>query len=117
MESNIMKNIVILKNLPSNLVEEAFVVLKQNERIQIEDLANRESSKEGNGKSVNNFKEDDKEYIVKEAEMLIENYINDIEKNNNEANKNFWKIKYEKAKILNVLLFVLFAISLIKCFI
>lgn len=117
MESNVMKNIVILKNLPSNLVEEAFVVLKKNERIQIEDLINREGSKENNGKSVNEFKEDDKEYIVKEAEMLIETYINDIEKVGNEDKKNNWKIKYEKSKILNVFLLVLFAISLIKCFI
>lgn len=117
MESNIMKNIVILKNLPSNLVEEAFVVLKENEKIQIENLLNHETSKQSNGKYVNDFKEDDKEYIVKEAEMLIENYINDIERIDNETNKNFWKIKYEKAKILNIFLLVLFTISLIKCFI
>ena len=29
-----MKNIVVLKNLPSNLVEEAIVVLKANKRIK-----------------------------------------------------------------------------------
>ena len=27
-----MKNIVVLKNIPSNLVEEAIVVLKQNQK-------------------------------------------------------------------------------------
>ena len=32
MEKSQMKNIVILKNLPSNLIEEAFVVLKSRKK-------------------------------------------------------------------------------------
>lgn len=115
MESSMMKNIVILKNLPSNLVEEAFVVLKENERIHIEDLINSESIKEN--KFVNDYKDDDNEYIVKEAEMLIKNYLSDIEKKKDEKGKNIWKLKYEKAKILNFFLVVLSAITIIKSFI
>ena len=32
MESSNMKNMVILKNLPSNLVEEAIIILKSNKK-------------------------------------------------------------------------------------
>ena len=34
MEVSNMKNMVVLKNLPSNIVEEAFVVLKANKKIK-----------------------------------------------------------------------------------
>lgn len=115
MESNIMKNIVILKNLPSNLVEEAFVVLKENEKIQIEDLTNKESTARDINKNTN--EKESKEYIVKEAELLVENYLKDIEKRKNEKSKDIWKLKYEKLKILNIFLVFLFAIVIIKSFI
>ncbi len=115
MESNIMKNIVILKNLPSNLVEEAFIVLKENERIQIQDLTNYENSNKNTNKNYNECK--NKEYIIKEAEMLVENYLKDIENRKNEKNKDIWKLKYEKLKILNIFLIFLFAITIIKSFI
>ena len=115
MESNIMKNIVILKNLPSNIVEEAFVVLKENEKIQIEDLVKKENIVGGVNKNIN--EKEDKQYIIKEAELLVENYLKDIEKRKNEKNKDIWKLKYEKLKILNIFLFFLFAITIIKSFI
>ena len=115
MESNIMKNIVILKNLPSNLVEEAFVVLKENEKIQIEDLTNKESIARDINKNTN--EKESKEYIVKEAELLVENYLKDIEKRKNEKSKDIWKLKYEKLKILNIFLVFLLAIVIIKSFI
>ena len=115
MESNIMKNIVVLKNLPSNLVEEAFVVLKENEKIQIEDLIKKENIVRDINKNSN--EKEDKEYIIKEAELLVENYLKDIEKRKNEKNKNIWKLKYEKLKILNIFLFFLFVITIIKSFI
>ncbi len=64
-----LKNVVVLKNLPSNLIDEAFVILKGNKKIhryQVIDVKgegnNSEDKKEDNG------------YIVKEAEMLVEQY-------------------------------------------
>ena len=36
MEPNAMKNMVILKNLPSNIVEEAYIVLKDHAKIHQE---------------------------------------------------------------------------------
>ena len=33
MESSDMKNMVVLKNLPSNMVEEAIIIFKENQRV------------------------------------------------------------------------------------
>ena len=70
MEENKMKNIVVLKNLPSNLVEEAIVVLKGN-KVKLSEPAQK--------KIDNSTKANGKEYILKEAEMIISNYISNIE--------------------------------------
>ena len=117
MESSMMKNIVVLKNLPSNLVEEAFVILKENERIPIENLVKSDGVKENGDKTFNYSKENDKDYIIKEAEMHIANYINNIEKKENETETKILKLKYKKSKILNYCLIFVTAISLIKNFI
>ena len=64
-----MKNIVVLKNLPSNIVDEAIVVLKPNKKAkQIQHI-------EKLSKSEKNKKEDSGAYIVKEAQMVISNYL------------------------------------------
>ena len=34
MESSDMKNMVVLKNLPSNMVEEAIIIFKENQRVR-----------------------------------------------------------------------------------
>ena len=73
MEKSQMKNMVILKNLPSNLVEEAFVIFKSNSvakslKYKTETCVNTEN------------KASSKDYIIKEAEMIICNYINSMEK-------------------------------------
>ena len=36
MNSNQMKNIIVLKNLPSNLIDEAFIILKNKKRNELE---------------------------------------------------------------------------------
>ena len=38
MESSDMKNMVVLKNLPSNMVEEAIIIFKENQRITTKNL-------------------------------------------------------------------------------
>lgn len=83
-----LKNIVVLKNLPSNIIEEAFVVVKHN--LKIENMENdKNNSKEGN-------------YVIKEAEMVINNYLESIE--NTKEKKQIRKIeeKYKKLKALTV---------------
>lgn len=71
MEDNRMRNIVILKNLPSNLVEEAIVVLKQNKIKLPEYVENKLDRLDA--------KANPKEYILKEAEAVISNYFSNIE--------------------------------------
>ena len=69
METSQMKNIVIIKNIPSNIVEEAIVFLKNDEKIKAKMLLNYNDK--------NNGKESD--YIVNEAQMLISDYIKSME--------------------------------------
>ena len=76
MDISNMKNMIILKNLPSNIVDEAFVVLKSNKKVKY-------FEKIENTRKINDNLEcqDDNQYIVKEAEMLISDYISQIENN------------------------------------
>ena len=71
MEPNQLKNIVVLKNLPSNLVEEAIVVLKQNKLKLPEYSKKPEESPKG--------KESSRDYILKEAQMVIADYLSMVE--------------------------------------
>lgn len=72
MNSNQMKNIIVLKNLPSNLIDEAFIILKNNKKIEsLERIEKQGASKIE--------KEKGEEYIVKEAEMVISSYLSNIE--------------------------------------
>ena len=75
MDINNMRNIVILKNLPSNLVDEAFVVLKKNQRIKKLEYVENKSDNFSEDKNKTN----QDEYVVREAELVISNYINTLE--------------------------------------
>ncbi len=89
METSKLKNMIILRNLPSNLVEEAIVILKSNKKIKkLEKVENIEKSK---NKETKEIEKKDNNYILKEAEMLISNYISKIEGGKN-------KITYEQKK-------------------
>ena len=93
-ETSNLKNMVVLKNLPSNIVDEAIIVLKSNKKAK--NLQKIEKNKKN---SNNTSTKKDKDYILKEAEMLINNYITDVEKNdkktifNKEAKEKYNKLK------------------------
>lgn len=102
MKQSGVKNMVILKNLPSNIVEEAIVVLKANIRIKHNEKIdenvkekNKSNVEENNEKNIG--KRGDNNYILKEAEMLISNYINKVEQKNKQ-NKNIEKTINQKCK-------------------
>lgn len=96
MKQNNLKNMVVLKNLPSNIVEEAIVVLKSNKKT-------RQVEKIENNKIVENSSKKNKEndYIVKEAEMLISNYIATLEEKKKQKNINNKKINQKYIRVRN----------------
>ena len=81
-----LKNMVVLKNFPSNIIEEAIVVLKQGSKIKnIQKIQNKENIKQNaNNKKVGK----EKDYIIKEAEMLINQYVAKIENQKKDKKKN-----------------------------
>ena len=124
-----MKNIIILKNLPSNLIDEAIVVVKNkkeskdiNYKTLMQDGKSRAIQgyiKEEELKKIENIKKEERNYIIKEAEMVVTNYIAKIEKPIL-AEKKMKKLEksYKKVKILNLMLAVIslicVAIQIIK---
>ena len=83
MQSSDMKNMVVLKNIPSNMVEEAIIIFKETQKVKIPkflDKTNKEDFAENKTKS--------KDYILKEAEMLVSDYINKIENKTEKNSKN-----------------------------
>lgn len=117
MDINHMKNIVILKNLPSNMVEEAFIVLKDNVNAHESNtiMNNLNKNKDiGNKKIKNNTKKekmDNKEYIIKEAEMIVNDYVSKLEEKSIKSTNEKIKLqeKNKRLKISN-LFFILFSI-------
>lgn len=108
MEVSNMKNIVVLKNLPSNLVEEAIVILKTNkEAKRLEYIEKNTKTNEISGKKT-------KEYMVREAESVISSYISKIEKNKNEKipNVNIEK-KYKKLKVYSIIASIMLILMMI----
>ena len=109
METSNMKNIVVLKNLPSNIVEEAIVILKGNKKIKKLEFVDKQSNK-----NVKNEQLKNKEYILKEAEMLVSNYIDktqNCKKSEKLTEKNKKKIRILKK--YSIVVTILLLISLV----
>ena len=108
METSNMKNMIILKNPPSNLVEEAIIILKSNKKVQ-------ELKYIENKKVINKEALKEKDYIIKEAESVISNYISKIE-DKNKRKINIEK-KYNKLRKYSITATIMLIIALIKIFI
>ena len=112
MESSDMKNMVVLKNLPSNMVEEAIIIFKETQKVKQKEFVDK-----GKNSNLNQSQIKSKDYILKEAEMLVTDYINQIEdKRKISSNKNI-KDKYENLKIYSIASTILLVVSLIINFI
>lgn len=100
MSDNKLKNMVVLKNLPSNVVEEAIVILKPNVKV-----------KRNSAKSIENKVAcDNRECIINEAQSVINNYISKLETGkNNKSNKK----DYFKFKLITIIIGILIIIGLI----
>lgn len=108
MEASNLKNMVVLKNLPSNIVDEAIIVLKTNKKA-------KKLQKIEKNNQVDKEEKKDKDYILKEAEMLVNSYISKVEikdiKKDNVSQKQ--KNRYEKLKKYSIATTVLCIIQAI----
>ena len=114
METSDMKNMVVLKNLPSNMVEEAIIIFKENQRIKERELVEKSITS-----NEVEFQHKNKDAILKEAEMLITDYMNKIEekKQMSRNNQNRIVFKYKMLKLYSITSTILLIISLILNFI
>lgn len=103
MVNNKLKNIIVLKGMASNVVQEAIVVLKPN--IDLEKPRTYKKEKDDLEKNSK------KKSVVLEAEYVINNYIKEIENTNTKRKKRNLEKRYKISKIFNVILFVAFVIS------
>ena len=111
METSDMKNMVVLKNLPSNMVEEAIIIFKETQKVKQKELIDkRKNVNLGQNQSKS------KDYILKEAEMLVTDYIKKIENKKSTNNRDII-FKYKKLKKYSLISTILLAISLIVNFI
>jgi hypothetical protein len=109
MESSHMKNMVVLKNLPSNMVEEAIIIFKETQRVKEKEFIDK-----SNKRNFGEIQLKSKEYILKEAEMLVSDYINKIEnKKYIEKSEKSIKQKYRKLKRYSIISTFILIISLI----
>lgn len=103
MNASKMKNMIVIKDLPSNIIEEAYVILKPNIKLKNKDKIDLQEGKTS------------PEYIVKEAESVINNYLLNLEEKSQQKNTDINKMrkKYIKLKKFCMWLSILFVISLI----
>lgn len=105
MNQSTMKNMIVLKNLPSNLVEEAIIILKTNKKVKKLEKVEKNKKKE-------NHKEERKEndYILKEAEMLVSNYMARLEKKKETKNGSKKQMSRSYKRLKNYAFFASFLI-------
>ena len=103
MNTSNLKNIVVLKDLPSNIVEEAIVVLKQNQKAPKLELIDKDKNHK-KAEMIQNSKEQEnsKDYIIKEAQMLIADYISKIENKNKKENVSIQNLKKKNKKLKTI---------------
>ena len=110
-----MKNIIVLKDLPSNLVDEAIVILKSGSKIKNKEIVDSKASQGIHTESLDgNY-----ETAIKEAEFLVENYMKKMEsKNDGTSSIRKMRIQYNKMKLcslfLGIVTILCIVISIIK---
>ena len=125
------RSVVILKNLPSNLIEEAIMVVKDKRKLNnskmikaLEDekfsLFNKEkeqnsiiqgSLKEEEFKKLEKINKEERKYVIKEAEMVLSNYLMKLD--NEKKDKRVEKLErnYKSMKNINIGLIIFSAIA------
>lgn len=106
MEKGKMKNVVVLRNLPSNLIDEAFVVVKSK------NVARSLERIDGKNENIDRKNKDDG-YIVREAESVLSSYVSLVEKKDDKKVDFGIKRRYNMLKIYGVLVTVAFVVAVI----
>ena len=121
MNTGSVKNIVILKDLPSNLVEEAIIFLKENQKLKKLELIDVDIKKKKRdtiekGETVKT--KSSKDYIVNEAQMLIADYIYKLENKNRKEDISYKKLqkRYKLLKKISMALAIGFITSIFIIF-
>ncbi len=96
MNTSQMKNIIVIKDIPSNIIDEAIVILKSNVKVKNKEKIENKSVN-GNEKQLIGSQE----LAVREAEIIIQNYIKENEKPTKKYIQNI-NIKYKKLQILSI---------------
>ena len=99
MEQTNLKNTIVLKDLPSNIIEEAVIVLKNKKTVKEIEKIEKDNRGNKNKKIRKN-----NSYAIKEAELVINDYMTKMEekrKNKNLTQKNINK-KIKKLKIYSI---------------
>lgn len=105
MQNKKLKNTIVLKGMASNIVEEAIVILRPHVKLKQKEYVDKSNCIESSSFTNN--------YIVKEAENVILNYIAKIENRKN-IDKSYKKLmKYRYLQISNIILIVITIITIL----
>ena len=117
MDNNDMKNMIILKDLPSNLVEEAIVIFKTNKKVKRPELIENKKHKFSNSKDT--FKVEKNDFLIKEAQNVISDYISRVKNQDFKGKKSLKKLeeKYNKLKFISGILAMRFCYMFIQYYI
>lgn len=122
MNSENIKSIIILKGLPSNFIDEAIFVVKNKKEaknLNYQDLLSNKNKviqgymNEEDLKKIEKINKEGRSYIVKEAEFVVNGYINKLDKSLEEKKVKNIERKYKRTKILNFILGTAIVASLI----
>ena len=103
-----LKNMLVLKDLPSNLIEEAYIVLNPNLKLKIKEIENKkEENKTVNSKVLA------KDYILEEAKYVLLNYVSKYETKTEKRNNKLLEKKYKKLKKITIFMLVTFLLYVI----
>lgn len=113
MVTNGVRRIVLLKDMPSNIVEEAIVVLKANK------LTQKKSKDIECFEYKNKFTKNEKEgdFIIKEAENVVLEYVKTIEKSKSQAKVSNTDKKYKKMCYITAIVSFLYILDLLLKFV
>ncbi len=93
-----MRNVLRIKDLPSNTIEEAIIILKENKKAKKYEYTEKFKKCDKDGKKDDN-------YVIKEAELIIADYLKCSEEGDKTINKSNRRLKWISA-ILGLLLIV-----------